>query len=168
MAWLSGVPFWSFVVLVSAFLGTDSLVVKYPKAYLVGTVGQSLTLTCKTEFDSEKCKQVDVNWCHKYEEKCSNLIDTQKYLTLVNETRTETFRERHVVTEFLRLTPEDEGLFQCIAKCRPHGEEAKGHYINITVKAKPRTEERKPNNAGLNAGYQTRLIVWSLLLIWGY
>ena len=70
------------------------------------------------------------------EEKTSGLIDIQKYLTTVNETHLGNFRKRQTVTEFLYLASGDQGLFQCVAHCE-RGEEAMGHFINITVKGRP-------------------------------
>uniref|UniRef100_A0A8C7CTQ3 Ig-like domain-containing protein n=1 Tax=Oncorhynchus kisutch TaxID=8019 RepID=A0A8C7CTQ3_ONCKI len=93
-------------------------------------------LTCKAEYDTKQCGRIDAFWCHHTLEECPKLIDLGKYLTVVNEMVMEDYgvRHRHVVTDFIELTPADRGVYQCNAVCEMGGHTAMGHYINITVK----------------------------------
>lgn len=102
---------------------------------MFGTESMPLRLTCKAEYDTKQCGRIDAFWCHHTLEECPKLIDPGKYLTVVNEMLMEdhSVRHRHIVTDFIQLTPADQGVYQCNAVCEMGGHTAMGHYINITV-----------------------------------
>uniref|UniRef100_A0A3B4TBK2 Ig-like domain-containing protein n=1 Tax=Seriola dumerili TaxID=41447 RepID=A0A3B4TBK2_SERDU len=90
-------------------------------------------------YDLEKCGLVQVVWRHIT--KNADLTDPNKYLTTVNETQLDdNMRRRQVVTEILNLTREDNGDFQCEAKCE-NGNSAMGHLITITVNRYVRSQD---------------------------
>eukprot|EP00063_Salmo_salar_P030878 XP_014005713.1 PREDICTED: uncharacterized protein LOC106574385 isoform X2 [Salmo salar] len=172
MVWLRGSKVLSLLLTVSLCLcvspslGTGAVELKYTKTPMFGTESMPLRLTCKAEYDTKQCGRIDAFWCHHTLEECPKLIDPGKYLTVVNEMLMEdhSVRHRHIVTDFIQLTPADQGVYQCNAVCEMGGHTAMGHYINITVEA-PIVDQRKANNGGLNWTYSTGMILWSLFLI---
>ncbi|XP_051813259.1 uncharacterized protein zgc:174945 [Acanthochromis polyacanthus] len=111
--------------------------VLYPQQILTPARGSSVKLSCETNYDYKKCGLLHVVWHNtssQNDDKITELTDPKKYLTAVNETVNEgNRRRRQVVTEILNLRPKDNGRYQCQAKCS-NGEEARGHFITITVR----------------------------------
>uniref|UniRef100_A0A3Q1C2N8 Ig-like domain-containing protein n=1 Tax=Amphiprion ocellaris TaxID=80972 RepID=A0A3Q1C2N8_AMPOC len=111
--------------------------VLYPQKTFTPQRGSSVQLSCEAYYDYEKCGLLHVVWHNtspQYSKKSTELTDPRKYFTAVNETVDEgNIRHRQVVTEILNLRPEDDGRYQCMAKC-DNGEEAMGHFITIRVR----------------------------------
>ena len=95
-------------------------------------MGTPITLTCKTMYVYKWCRHMEVGW---HQNGSVGLTDPSRYLTTVNETISEDSRLRQVTTKILSLISEDNGDFQCIAKCE-NGEQARGHFIEVVVKGR--------------------------------
>ncbi|CAB1328074.1 unnamed protein product [Coregonus sp. 'balchen'] len=130
MVWLRGSRLLSLLstvslcLCVSPSLGTatlDAVELKYPRTPMFGTEGMPLRLTCKAEYETKQCGRIDAFWCRHSLEECPKLIDPSKYLTIVNEMFMEdrSVRHRHVITDFIQLTPADQGVYQCHALKNP-------------------------------------------------
>lgn len=111
--------------------------VKYSKHPVRRTEGQPLTLKCTAQFEEEHCGSISVFWCLSVPEKpCQPLIDPDRYLNHINETklgRETVFRQQDAFVMFPQLTLNDTGFYQCKAVCQRSGATAMGHLINITV-----------------------------------
>ncbi|XP_074509060.1 uncharacterized protein LOC141778597 [Sebastes fasciatus] len=132
MIWLTGlkVLLWVTLCVSSAKEEKDTLEVQtITNRHITPARGSSVKLSCIALYDFKLCGSLlRVGWYNLTE-----LTDPRKYFTTVNETVSDdNRRRRQVVTEILNLTPEDNGLYQCQARC-DSGETSPGHYINITV-----------------------------------
>lgn len=107
---------------------------KYPKQAVRRTEGQSLTLRCTAEYEEEPCRNILVVWCFSVPEECQELIDPDRHLIQVNETKKDGgLRHRDVSVTFTQLTLRDTGFYQCKAVCQHTGATAIGHLINVIV-----------------------------------
>ncbi|CAL1611926.1 unnamed protein product [Knipowitschia caucasica] len=109
----------------------DPLQVLYKSQTYSRSPGSSVRLLCQTDFDPERCSDVHAVWFHKE----LPLSDPDKYLTAVNESVGQRqWRRRHVLTEILRLGPEDDGHYQCRATANCTMMKTwMGHLIHVTV-----------------------------------
>lgn len=115
---------------VSSAEDKDTVQVIYRQQTITAARGSSVKLSCEAHYDFEKCGLLDVVWSQEN----VKLTNPRKYFTTVNESAAdEPMRRRHVVTEILNLTANDNGSFQCNALCQNEGT-AMGHFIWIKVK----------------------------------
>ncbi|KAM8870323.1 uncharacterized protein AB9W97_017211 [Spinachia spinachia] len=110
-----------------------ALEVQYPPSTIAAVPGSSLRLLCHVIYDVNKCGELRAAWYHLGTTSKDPLTEPRKYVTTVNETE-DGARRRRVETEILRVTPRDEGQFQCLAQCED-GDKAVGHIIYVTVGA---------------------------------
>ncbi|XP_047668938.1 uncharacterized protein zgc:174945 [Tachysurus fulvidraco] len=141
----SSTAFFLFFIALSTFPFTSKSIVqlKYPKQPVRRTEGQSLTLKCTAEYEEVPCGNILVDWCFSVPEECWNLIDPDRHLIQVNETKKDGgLRYRDVSITFTQLTLRDTGLYQCKAECQHFGASAVGHLINVTVTGQKETDEK--------------------------
>ncbi|CAL8339511.1 unnamed protein product [Gadus morhua 'NCC'] len=115
---------------VVSYKGKGIVDVHYERKPFKELMGTPITLTCKTMYVYKWCRHMEVGW---HQNGSVGLTDPSRYLTTVNETISEDSRLRQVTTKILSLISEDNGDFQCIAKCE-NGEQARGHFIEVVVK----------------------------------
>ncbi|XP_037639662.1 uncharacterized protein zgc:174945 [Sebastes umbrosus] len=137
MIWLTGlkVLLWVTLCVSSTKEENDTLEVQtITNRNITPARGSSVKLSCIALYDFELYGSLlRVGW---YNFTDYELTDPRKYFTTVNETVSDdNRRRRQVVTEILNLTPEDNGQYQCQARC-DSGETSVGHYIQITVQGK--------------------------------
>ncbi|KAL6109827.1 uncharacterized protein ACO6RY_12881 [Pungitius sinensis] len=113
----------------------EVLEVQYPSSTISASIGSSLRLPCRVFYDEKQCDLLRAAWYQlgSPPEPAEQLSEPGRYGTTVNETQSEDGRRhRAVLTEILRVTPQDEGAFQCMAECEG-GEQVMGHIIYVTV-----------------------------------
>ncbi|XP_071757105.1 uncharacterized protein LOC139913070 [Centroberyx gerrardi] len=135
MTWLTGPKLLlvlAFCQCVSSAQDTEIVEVLYPSRTIHAAKGTSVNLTCRAKYNFKLCGHVQVAWCAIQTK--TDLTDHTWYTTTVNETvlKDGIMRLRQVMTEIIHLTMEDNGAFQCNAKCE-RGEMAQGHFIRIHV-----------------------------------
>lgn len=107
--------------------------VKYPRAPVKGTEGQTLTLKCTAEYEKEQCGNILVFWCLEVSTLCQPLTDPDRYLIHINETKIGGNRTQDAFIKFTQLTLNNTGFYQCKAECQRSGASSVGYFINVTV-----------------------------------
>ncbi|KAK2852975.1 hypothetical protein Q7C36_008176 [Tachysurus vachellii] len=141
----SSTAFFLFFIALSTFpfISKSTVQLKYSKQIIRRTEGQSLTLRCTAEYEEEPCGNVLVVWCFWVSNDCQKLIDPDRHLIQVNETKADGgSRHRDVSITFTQLTLRDTGKYLCKATCQQTGASAVGYFINVTVTGQKETDDK--------------------------